>query len=268
MGQRPTRLVVELHGEVVADLRERKRQGPVEQHGRAKYQEHDGPGFVDAVALPLERATDPDAELRNLAGAMVFTVLNGNSDAHAKNLSLLLDPPGTLRLAPLYDTVPTMLFSKLKVRCALSVGGVHRSLPVLADMPTFHTRDLSQRLEVTWRAAQDAVEAAAGDLARDRDLQRHRDVVGGGEHQVLSDPVQRRDHCRVDHAAGFDTVVVSWVVEQDVDRDRPRAGVLGPDELGQLPQLHRCGHHRTCSMLMGNGDSGSSSSRTWLSMNS
>jgi Fic family protein len=37
-------------------------------------------------------------------------------------------------------------------------SSVMRSLPVLADMPAFHTRDLSQRLEVTWRAAQDAVE--------------------------------------------------------------------------------------------------------------
>jgi Fic family protein len=35
---------------------------------------------------------------------------------------------------------------------------VMRSLSVLADMPAFHARDLSERLEVTWRAAQDAVE--------------------------------------------------------------------------------------------------------------
>lgn len=34
---------------------------------------------------------------------------------------------------------------------------VMRSLSVLADMPAFHTRDLAERLEVTWRAAQDAV---------------------------------------------------------------------------------------------------------------
>lgn len=33
-----------------------------------------------------------------------------------------------------------------------------RSRPVLADMPAFRTRDLSERLEITWRAAQDAVE--------------------------------------------------------------------------------------------------------------
>lgn len=33
-----------------------------------------------------------------------------------------------------------------------------RSLAVLADMPAFHARDLADRLEVTWRSAQDAVE--------------------------------------------------------------------------------------------------------------
>ena len=110
------------------DLLQAVGKDPADRQGRAKYQEQDGPGFVDAAALLLERATDPDVELGNLAGAMVFTVLIGNSDAHAKNLSLLLDPPGTVRLAPLYDTVPTMLFSKLRVRCAMWVGGVHKSL--------------------------------------------------------------------------------------------------------------------------------------------
>jgi Mn-dependent DtxR family transcriptional regulator len=31
------------------------------------------------------------------------------------------------------------------------------TLRCLADMPAFHTRDLAERLQVTWRAAQDAV---------------------------------------------------------------------------------------------------------------
>lgn len=110
------------------DLLQAVGKDPTARHGRVKYQEHGGPGFVDAAALLLERAVDPDAELRKLTGVMVFTVLIGNADAHAKNLSLLLDPPGTLTLAPLYDTVPTMLFPKLKVRCAMWVGGVHHSL--------------------------------------------------------------------------------------------------------------------------------------------
>jgi serine/threonine-protein kinase HipA len=101
---------------------------PADRHGRVKYQEHGGPGYRDVAAILLERATSPDAQLDALVGAMVFTVLIGNADAHAKNLSLLLDPPTTVRLAPLYDTVPTVLFPNLKVRCAMWVGGVHRSL--------------------------------------------------------------------------------------------------------------------------------------------
>ncbi len=103
-------------------------EDPAAWHGRVKYQSDGGPGFRDVAALLAERAADPEAELRALVGAMVFTVLIGNSDAQAKNVALLLDPPGAVRLAPLYDTVPTMLFDKLKVRCAMWVGGVHRSL--------------------------------------------------------------------------------------------------------------------------------------------
>jgi len=101
---------------------------PMERSGRIKYQSDGGPGFRDVAALLRDRAADPTGELRRLAGAMVLTVLIGNSDAHAKNLSLLLDPPGTVRLAPLYDTVPTMLLPRLRQRCAMWIGGVHLSL--------------------------------------------------------------------------------------------------------------------------------------------
>ena len=95
---------------------------------RAKYESHGGPGLLTAARLLRDGAEDVDAQLSLLVGAMVFTVLVGNGDAHAKNLSLLLDPAGTVQLAPLYDTVPTMLFPTLTVRCAMMVGGVHESL--------------------------------------------------------------------------------------------------------------------------------------------
>ncbi len=95
---------------------------------RAKYQAHGGPGLLEAAQLLTAGAQDVDRELSRLVGAMVFTVLIGNSNAHAKNLSLLLDPTGAVQLAPLYDTVPTMLFESLTVRCAMMVGGVHDTL--------------------------------------------------------------------------------------------------------------------------------------------
>ena len=92
---------------------------------RGKYESHGGPGFRVAATLLRDGARDVDDQLSRLVGAMVFTVMIGNGDAHAKNLSLLLDPPGAVRLAPLYDTVPTMLFPSLTVRCAMWVGDVH-----------------------------------------------------------------------------------------------------------------------------------------------
>jgi serine/threonine-protein kinase HipA len=98
---------------------------------RAKYESHGGPGLLTAARLLRDGAQDVDEQLWLLVGAMVFTVLIGNSDAHAKNLSLVLDPPGAVQLAPLYDTVPTMLFPTLAVRCAMMIGGVHDDLELV-----------------------------------------------------------------------------------------------------------------------------------------
>lgn len=53
---------------------------------------------------------------------MTFNVLIGNADAHGKNLSLLHDPLGTVRLAPLYDLVPTVLWPKLRAASAMRVN--------------------------------------------------------------------------------------------------------------------------------------------------
>ena len=127
---------------------------PSAAYGRSKYQEHGGPGYRDLARILVERAEDPEAELAMLVGAMVFTVMIGNSDAHAKNLSLLLDPPGAVRVAPLYDTVPTMLFPRLAVRCAMWIGGVHRSLEdvSLDDM----VKEVSGR--DAWKVAPDHAE--------------------------------------------------------------------------------------------------------------
>lgn len=141
------------------DLLQAVGKDPSERHGRVKYQENDGPSFRDAAALLLERAPEPGTEIRKLVGAMVFTVLVGNADAHAKNLSFLLDPPGAVRLAPLYDTVPTMLFPNLRVRCAMWIGGVHRSL---ADV----TRN-AMIAEIAGRRAWKIPEARASELVDD-----------------------------------------------------------------------------------------------------
>jgi serine/threonine-protein kinase HipA len=92
--------------------------------GREKYQRNrgGGPGWRQAAGLLDEYSADADAELERLVAALTFTIAIGNADAHAKNLSLLHDSPTTIKLAPLYDTTPTLLWPKLTEESALSVN--------------------------------------------------------------------------------------------------------------------------------------------------
>ena len=72
-----------------------------------KYEASGGPGLAACSALVRKLALGPKA-VQGLLDWVVFNVLIGNADAHAKNLSLLCDREGRRWLAPLYDLVPTV----------------------------------------------------------------------------------------------------------------------------------------------------------------
>jgi serine/threonine-protein kinase HipA len=95
---------------------------PDANRGRAKYQRGGGPSLRDAARLLETYATDPVAELDRLVAAVTFTALIGNADAHGKNLALLHRDGRTVALAPLYDTVPTVLWPKLRTEAAMTIG--------------------------------------------------------------------------------------------------------------------------------------------------
>lgn len=115
--------VVRVHQE---DLCQAVGQSAAAARGRAKYERYGGPGLLAMAGLL--RQWGPPGEREQLARAMVYTVLIGNADAHAKNLSLLHPEPGQIALAPLYDTVPTALFDRLPRRCAMMINGVFEDL--------------------------------------------------------------------------------------------------------------------------------------------
>lgn len=91
--------------------------------GKGKYEFSGGPGFRDAARLLDTYARDAATELDRLVATVTFTVAIGNADAHAKNLGLLHHGGETIALAPLYDTVPTGLWPRLRSRLAMSVNG-------------------------------------------------------------------------------------------------------------------------------------------------
>lgn len=99
---------------------------PDANRGRAKYQQRDTPGppsWWHAADLLDDYAEDAIDEHRRLLRAVTFTTVIANADCHAKNVAFLLEE-GRIRLAPLYDTVPTALWPNLRSRAALTVADV------------------------------------------------------------------------------------------------------------------------------------------------
>ncbi|MEE9414962.1 MAG: HipA domain-containing protein [Acidimicrobiales bacterium] len=94
---------------------------PSGQRGRAKYQASGGPSLANLADIVDRYASEPTEQLELLIRIAAFNALIGNADAHGKNLSFLHPSPGQLTLAPLYDTVPTMLWPKLRTAAAMQI---------------------------------------------------------------------------------------------------------------------------------------------------
>jgi serine/threonine-protein kinase HipA len=152
------------------DLCQATGTSPTAQRGRAKYEDHGGPGFVRLAELLNAYGADPVRELEQLVRVLTFTVLIGNGDAHAKNLALLHPTAETVALAPVYDPVPTALWPGLADRAAMHVGGRRRLSEVTLD--DIH-REVRRWPIAAARAAAvvaetiDGVADAAGDCGHD-----------------------------------------------------------------------------------------------------
>lgn len=92
-----------------------------------KYQSEGGPGLPDCFALIREASTAPALDVLALLDAVIFNLLIGNHDAHAKNYSLLYRPDRSVGLAPLYDLVSTVYYKELTPKMAMKLGGEAKS---------------------------------------------------------------------------------------------------------------------------------------------
>lgn len=86
-----------------------------------KYQNEGGPGFKQCFDL-LRQTSTPVVDRTRLAQLMIFNYLIGNTDAHAKNFSLLHLPNDTIELSPLYDALSTRIYEGLSKKMAMKVG--------------------------------------------------------------------------------------------------------------------------------------------------
>lgn len=125
-----------------------------------KYQEYGGPTFADCYRLVQDVSTDPANDVQYLLRWQIFNVLAGNSDGHAKNLSLLYRSDGEVRLAPFYDLVCTRAIERIDYHLAFSVDDERNPSIVLLK----HWDALAQQCGLRPRFLQDQVHNVASML--------------------------------------------------------------------------------------------------------
>jgi serine/threonine-protein kinase HipA len=109
-----------------------------------KYENEGGPNVADCARLIHRHSGAPARDIIAFLDALLFNFLIGNNDAHSKNYSLLLDGPGAIRLAPLYDLLSTATIEGTSRSLAMRYGGEKRPRYVRRR----HLRRLGGELEV------------------------------------------------------------------------------------------------------------------------
>ncbi len=128
-----------------------------------KYQEDGGPSFADCFRLVQNISSNPVADAKNLLRWQIFNVLAGNSDGHAKNLSLLYAESGQIRLAPFYDLICTRTIEHIDHRLAVYVGDKRDPGTIMLT----HWHDLAKQCNVTEKSINQLIfEVAEGLLER------------------------------------------------------------------------------------------------------
>ncbi|WP_020160086.1 MULTISPECIES: type II toxin-antitoxin system HipA family toxin [Methylobacter] len=138
-----------------------------------KYESEGGPSLKTCFETVLAHSTQPALDKKRLIEWVIFNVLVGNMDGHAKNLSLITIGKRT-RLAPFYDLVCTTVYPNLSQKLAFRIGGENRPrwlmarhwdrfAEEIATKPQFVRRvmaDLIQRVESALPGATDMLRSA------------------------------------------------------------------------------------------------------------
>lgn len=107
-----------------------------------KYEAQGGPGAAQLADLLRRVSATPEQDVQRFAAALVFTVLIGGTDAHARNYSLL-HHRGQVRLAPLYDLNSWAAYGDLaQATLSMSLAGEFRLVLPSADRWRWVAADL------------------------------------------------------------------------------------------------------------------------------
>lgn len=120
-----------------------------------KYEAEGGPTFADCLRYVTGHSDTALADGRRLITWLVFNLIVGNMDSHAKNLSMLYVPEADERprLAPFYDLLNTRIYPRLSTRFAFKIGGEDRLEWIMAR----HWERFAQETGLSARYVRDVV---------------------------------------------------------------------------------------------------------------
>ncbi|MCF7972158.1 MAG: type II toxin-antitoxin system HipA family toxin [Methylococcaceae bacterium] len=90
-----------------------------------KYEAEGGPSLVDCIDAVLKQSSQPAKDKKRLIEWVVFNILVGNMDSHAKNLSVMT-VANKKELTPFYDLVCTAVYPNLSQKFAFKIGSENR----------------------------------------------------------------------------------------------------------------------------------------------
>ncbi len=88
-----------------------------------KYEAEGGPTFTRVATVIRDHVYRPLVDIPRLIRWQTYNLVIGNSDGHAKNLSIIYSNGGETQLAPFYDLVSTREYKTLDRKLAMGVGG-------------------------------------------------------------------------------------------------------------------------------------------------
>lgn len=112
-----------------------------------KYENEGGPGLKECNRIIETYSSSPILDKEAFVKWVVFNFLIGNADAHGKNLSLIRDKEGGIRIAPFYDLISTCAYSELVKKMAMKIGTENR-FKWIAER---HWRRMADQLDIKFK---------------------------------------------------------------------------------------------------------------------
>jgi len=91
-----------------------------------KYENEGGPSLAECCHILDKYSSQPILDKQALVKWVIFNYFIGNADAHGKNLSLIREIDGSIRLAPFYDLISTRVYPEISKKMAMKIGKERR----------------------------------------------------------------------------------------------------------------------------------------------